>query len=207
MNSSKISQIIALADEFEQQTSVPEPTDHRNDYNVKYQTQRDMLAKFYNFFHNRLRATIGRMESDLGTLKERNFDKSMWSLLARLYKHLESIYARVSQEKPYSAAQELVDYVNDRQRRAVIDNLDFLARHHLESTKPETSTPLPSTVKQVGEAESLGMLSSLADQIKEHMEKNPLIVEPITTPPPAKRETPGAQHPSVAIGPEEKTKG
>lgn len=206
MNSSKISQLIALADEFEQKTVIgPEPTG-RNDYNNKYQAQRDMLAKFHSFFSSHLRATIGQMESDLGTLRERDFDKDMWSLLARLYKHLETIYGHINFEKPYSAARELVEYVNDRRHRSVIDNLEFLAHHHLEKTTPETSFPLPSVLKHITEAKSLEMLKELATQAKEHIENNPLIVEPITTPPPGKRDVPGAEHPSVAIGPEEKTR-
>ncbi len=207
MNSSKISQIIALADEFEQQTTMTDPTDRRNDYNVKYQVQRDMLAKFYDFFHSRLRTVMGQMESNLGTLRARNFDKDMWNLLVRVYKHLENIYSHINHDKPYLAAQELVDYVNDRQRRAVIDNLDFLARHHLEQTKPETLAPLPPIAKHITEAESLGNLKELAAQIKEHMEKNPLIAEPITTPPPGRRENPAAQHPDQPVGPEALTKG
>lgn len=195
MTSPKVLQLIALAEEFEQKTIVTGPD--KGEYNRKFQAQREMLAKFYDSFRSELRSTMGQMEGDLATLRERHFDKAMLALLAKVYRHLEEIYQHLTPEKPYKAAEELVNFVNERHQRSVIDNLQFLAKHHLEKTKPETLAPLPATVRHITEAKSLSMLKELAAEVRAHMDQFPLIDGLTPTPIPPRME------PSI-LGPEEK---
>lgn len=205
MTTFHIGRLVALADEFEEKLDKTVNLVNKDDYNIRFQAQREMLARFFQFFQRRLRTILSQMESDLGTLRERGFDANMRRLMAKVYAHLEEIFKKIDEEKPYFTAQELVDYVGDRHHRSIIDNLEFLAKHQLETTQPEVSGTLPPNVRQIITAESLPMLKDLATKLQQHMEQFPLLTYPIPTPPPP-RENPAAQHPGGVASQEEATK-
>jgi hypothetical protein len=197
--------MIALAEELEKKLDQTLMIGDGNNYNRQFHAQREMLARFYDFFHRYLRQVLSQMESDLGTLKGRNFDPNMRRLMVDVYRRLEEIFKKTDERKPYLAAQQLVDYVGDRHHRSVIDNLEFLAKHHLEATTPETAAPLPTNVRHIMEAESLPMVKRLVEKLKEHMEQFPLIDIPLPTPIPPPGLTPAVEHPAQPIGEQQVT--
>jgi hypothetical protein len=204
MTSYRTSRLIALAVEMEQKLDQTMMIGDGGNYNQQFQAQREMLTRFYDFFHRHLRQAMSQMESDIGILKVRGFDPNMRRLFIEVYKQMEEIYKHTSETKPYLAAQEFVDYVGDRHHRSIIDNLEFLAKHHLETTKPQTMAPLPKSMRHIVEVESPKMIKELAEKLKQHMEQFPLIAAFTPTPIPPRPE-PAVEHPTQPAGEGEKT--
>lgn len=176
--------------------------------NEKYQEQRNRLSKFYDHFTRQLRIIINEMGGDLFMLKERKFDPKMFSLFAKTYQELITINKSIQEDKPYRAAEKLVQYVFDRPTKMILDNLDFLAKHHLKVTNEDFVT---SDRLQHPQIRSIEALNELATELKDYMTQHPLIVPPgsagsetPTEPPPAaKRNLLG---PENKLGPDDKTK-
>lgn len=164
--------------------------------NEQFAKQRERLAEFYDHFSNSLRRIRNELESEIGTLRIRNFDPKMWKLLVKVFDTLLETYKSIDPEKPYVAAEKLVHYVFDRQTAMYIDNLDFLAKHHLKQTNVDFKT---SPVVGHPQMRSLDDLKSLAHGLREFMNRYPLI-KPLTTPPPQM----GLQQIVQDIGSEEK---
>lgn len=189
---------VALADERAQ---IETP------HNLEYQEQRNRLGEFYDHFRRQLRAIVNEMGGDLFMLRERKFDPKMFTLFGQVYQHLIELNKSIQEDKPYRAAEKLIAYVTDRPTRMVLDNLDFLAKHHLEVTNVDF---VPSARLQHPKIRSIDALKALAAQLKQSMEKNPLIVPPgmassetPTQPPPKTRDLFG---PDNTLGQEDKTK-
>lgn len=149
--------------------------------NEQFAQQRERLANFYEHFSNSLRRIRNELESEIGTLRERNFDPKMLKLLVKVFSTVVEIYREISSEKPYIAAEKLVHYVFDRQTAMYIDNLDFLAKHHLKQTNVDFKA---GPVLGHPQMRSLEDLKSLAHGLREFMNRYPMI-KPLTTPPPA----------------------
>jgi len=194
-----VENFVALADEG---------TIVQNPYNNEYQEQRGRLAKFYDTFNRQLRAIINEMEGDLWMLKERKFDPKLFKAMANVREDLIQIFKGIQEDKPYRAAEKLVFYVSNRPTKMVLDNLDFLAKHHLQVTNEDF---IPSARLQHPQIRSIDALGKLASYLKRFMEQHPLIVPPgigrsetPTEPPPAARRN--LLGPESKLGPEDKTK-
>lgn len=193
---------VALADEAAREGTVIKTP------NQEYQEQRNRLSEFHDHFTRKLRATINEMGGDMFMLKERRFDPKMFALLSKVYQELITLFKSIQSDKPYRAAEKLVHYVTDRPTKMVLDNLNFLAKHHLQVTNEDF---VPSARLQHPQFRSIDDLENLAAGLKKFMEDNPLIVPPgaagsetPTEPPPAmKRNLLG---PENKLGPEDKTK-
>lgn len=148
--------------------------------NEQFAQQRERLAQFYEHFTSSLRRIRNELESEIGTLRMRNFDPKMWKLLVKVFQTVVEIYRETNPEKPYIAAEKLVHYVLDRQTAMYIDNLDFLAKHHLKETNVDFKA---SPVLGHPQMRSLDALKALAHELRQFMERYPL-VKPLTTPPP-----------------------
>lgn len=190
---------VALADEGTNQGKTP---------NVIYQEQRDRLAKFHDHFKRQLRVIINEMEGDLWVLKQRRFDPKLFKALGNVREELINIFKSIQEDKPYRAAEKLVFYATNRPTKMVLDNLDFLAKHHLQVTNEDFVT---SAMLQHPKIHSIDALNKLVLELQDFMTNNPLIVPPgtatseaPTVPPPARG--PVVIEPENKLGPEEKTK-
>jgi hypothetical protein len=148
------------------------------------------------------------MGGNLYMLKERKFDHKMFALFAKTYQELITINKSIQEDKPYRAAEKLVQYVFDRSTKIILDNLDFLAKHHLKITNEDFVT---STQLQHPQIRSIDALKQLATELKDYMIQHPLIVPPgsagsetPTEPPPAARRS--FLGPENKLGPDDKTK-
>jgi len=200
MTSSNILRLIALAEELQQkidQTVVLEG--NKPKLNEQFEAQRE----FGRQFNDKLRALLSELNGDLYTLQARRFDSKMWRLLVNVKSELEKILSSLKENRPHEAAWKLVDYVNNRSTKSILDNLEFLSQHHMHTTQP--TGKLPPTTKHT-EIQFFQHLKGLATELKAYMELNPPLPVPGSGPPPP-RENPAAQHPDIAIGPEAKTKG
>ncbi len=168
--------------------------------NARFQYQRRHLAEFSRQFKSRLQIILAEMEGELFTLKEKKFDRSAWRELGKLWNHLGNIARQFNEEKPYLAASELVEFVHSRPTLIAMENIQFLANHHLEKTK-ESLPNIPGF--QHPQIRSLKLLKSLAEHADVYMEQNPLMPIPVPTPTPSLVPEPQMLAP---VGPEQPTR-
>lgn len=192
MTSPKIAQLMEkYADEGNQPTVVFEQSEGR------FTHQRKRLEEFSHKLHTKLGVIVNEMEHDIGVLKMRDFNKEMWRLLVQVWQHLEGIYKTFKQDKPYETANKIISYLNDRNTRAVIENLDFLGQDHLKKTNV-SFTPAPNFINP--EIRSLKLLVNFSKYLENYLKENPLIEKtksPFITPMPPKPEIPTWRPPAV----------
>ena len=186
-------QFIALA---EGDTKVSTPSN-------EYQAQRNRLSKFSEELEKGLRSAINEMSNDLSTLRYRDFDPKMFKLLGNIYQTLIDIIKSLDESKPYIAAEKVVRLVSERQTRIILENLEYLAKAHVSATNVDFT---PSPRLKHPEIRSFAVLRKLASELKQFMDKHPLIVPPgqlaPTVPPPALLRQ---REPEFTAGKEEET--
>jgi hypothetical protein len=200
MTSPKTLQLIALAEEMSNKMDKTVILDNKINPNIAFEAQREFARQF----KRKLRALIGELSGDLFTLKERQFDANMWRLAVKVKDELEKIWMEIKENNPHMMGWKFVDYVMDKPNRDIIDNLDFLAHHHLENTQPEAMKPLPIAMKHT-EVNSFKHLKEFAQETKDYMEKNPPLSIPGSGPPPPREPNPMAD-PSFLAPPDVSTK-
>lgn len=179
-----IQKVLEMADRFVTlaEGEKDDGTHIKTPHNLEYQDQRTRLTEFAYELAKQLRRVIGEMGSDLFTLKERQFDPKMFKMFSAAYQNLISMSKEIQEDKPYIAAEKLVHYVLERPNSIVLDNLDFLAKHHTRATnvdfKPSALFP---------EIRSIDELRRLAMHLRKYMAENPLINPPGQSAPPAAR--------------------
>lgn len=187
-----IQKVLEMADRFITlaESKRDDGTTIKTPHNLEFQDQRTRLAEFADHFSRSLRRVTSEMGSDLFTLKERRFDPKTFKAFGAVYQSLIDMFKGIQADKPYRAAEKLVSYVFDRPTRIVLENLDYLAKHHVQATNVDFA---PSATLQHPQIRSIDALNKLAVELKEFMEKYPLIVPPgainsekQTQPPPAK---------------------
>lgn len=134
--------------------------------------QHDRLFKFHEHLSKTLLRIISELGSEISTLKDRTFDSKMLGLLSKTYQGLINIYKHITENDPYLAAQELIRLVLEKPNAAVIDNLDFLAKHHLQSTNESLRT---GKLLQHPQINSLDKLKELANYCKTFIGKYPML--------------------------------
>lgn len=158
----------------------------------KFRLQRERLEHFYHNLHLKLRVVLGEMEGDIRVLKEQDFPRDTWRAFVNLWRDLLDISHQLTPEKPYQAASKLVGYVKTRPHRSIIDNLEFLTEHHLQTKMPEFQAGPKLQPVQV---RSLRLLKTLADHVEKFMADNPLLDVPAGIAP--------TTEPALTVKPEE----
>lgn len=172
--------------------------------NMKYQAQREKLAQFYDYFTGNLRAITNELGGDIVVLRERKFNSKMLKMMSDVYQDLIELGKSISSEKPYDAAEKLVNYVLNKPTGPVIDNLDFLAKHHLKTTNVDF---LEDKMLKHPQIRSLDKLKILSNQLSKFMAENPLILPPSPSGPPSPRIMETMEDiPSFTAGEEDKTR-
>jgi hypothetical protein len=136
---------------------------------ARFKHQRHRLAEFAHQLFSRFRLILAEIEGDLVVLRERQFDPDMQKILIKVWRELEQIFKGFNQDKPYLVAQKLVEYVKSRSTRSILDNLDFLAKHHLQQTSEDIS---PSFQPQI---RSITLLLNLAEHVEKYIAEHPLL--------------------------------
>jgi hypothetical protein len=188
MTSPKVLQLMKkYADEGNQPTVMLEQSEGR------FTHQRKKLEEFSHHLQTKLRVVISEMEHDISVLKMRDFDKNMWKLLVGVWQHLESIYKTFHQDRPYDTAKKIIDYTNDRNTRAIIENLDFLGKDHVKKTNVDFA-PTPNFINP--EIRSLKLLLTLSNYVENYIKENPLM-EKVKNPMLPRAEMPTWQPPAT----------
>jgi len=146
--------------------------------NLDFKGQRLRFAEFYDMLKTKLRAIVGEMSGELKTLEVRGFDATMQELLNQTYHHLIAIYRDMEEDDPYAAGKALVEYALRKPHLSVLDNLDFLAKHHLSQTNADFGANSRMVNPQM---RSLDRLKELATKAEQFMTLYPIIEPPTQT--------------------------
>lgn len=165
-----------MAEKF---AALSETTQYRTPVNNEFQAQRDRLSKFYESFNDGLRRVRNEMEHEIGLLKMRGFDRKMLHLMSQVHNTILEIYKTIDPNKPYIAAEKLVRYVTERPSMPIIDNLDFLAKHHIKQTNVDFK---PGKFLVHPEIRSFDALKKLTTELRNFMVAHPLITTPTISP-------------------------
>jgi hypothetical protein len=171
--------------------------------NNEFQVQRERLVKFYEKFSTDLRRIRNELGSEIETLKMRGFDRKMFQLLVKVYENTTELHKEIDPEKPYIAAEKLVHYVLDKPNAPYIDNLEFLAKHHLKRTNVDFGA---GKNLQHPEMHGLENLKRLAMELRAFMAQHPLVLPPSQSNPPAGFAESLRDVPAFFAGKEDKTK-
>jgi hypothetical protein len=143
--------------------------------NEQYQAQRDMLSEFHEQFYGGIRSIISELGGDVLVLRGRKFEPSILKMLTKVHNDLVAITREINPDKPYIAAEKLVAYVLDKPNSHIIENLNFLTKHHVKTTNVDVkSTPSFSNPKM----QSLDKLKVLAHHLKQFMSQHTLLADP-----------------------------
>lgn len=156
-------------------TLAAQETVYQSPVNIEFQNQRDRLTKFYGNFQSKLRAIISEIDGEIRILRERKFDDKMMKLLLKFHQDLISIYKEIDQDNPYPAAEKLVYYVLESPNKHIINNLDFLAKHHLQQTNVSF---MAGKILQHPEIRGLAAVKELAGHLRSFMAQYPMIKPP-----------------------------
>jgi hypothetical protein len=163
-------------------TSVPTALLEQSEGRFKHQQKR--MTEFAHGFQTKLRVLIAEMEHDISLLKERKFDRNMQVMMIKIWENLITIYRSFHQDRPYEAATKLIEYVHEKHTKDIIDNLDFLAQHHIKKTNVDFT---PMSAMENPEIKSLKLLTNLAQYLQNYIKENPLLEKtkpiPISYPP------------------------
>lgn len=135
--------------------------------------QSDRLFKFHEHLSKTLLRIISELGSEISTLKTRTFDTKMMGLFNKLYQDLINAYKHITENNPYVAGQELVRLVLEKPSSSIIANLDFLAKHHLQSTNEKGLRT--GELLQHPQIKSLDQLKTLAEYCRTFMSKYPML--------------------------------
>jgi hypothetical protein len=194
MKSSKVLQLIKKYADEPAGTVMFEQSENR------FKHQRQRLTEFSHSFHTRMRVLIAEIEYDIGILKDRGFDKDMRMLMTQIWVQLVEIFKAFKQDEPYKSAAKIIQYVRAKSTRSIIDNLEFLAKHHVEKTNVDFG---PSKVLVHPEIRGLTLLTSLTDYLEKYIKENPLLSkDPVITPMPPRQDAATWRPPAPNVTPQ-----
>lgn len=190
----KTRHLIALAEELADKQDKTVALEKRPaNINLQFEAQREFGRKF----RMDLRRIHGELSGDILMLKERQFDPKMRLLAEKVKEAVNKILQGVKESNPHASGWELVNYVLEKPHRDIIDNLDFLAKHHMQTTHPTTNFEIRSPIK-IAEVNGFQHLKELAHQVKNYMEDNPPLTVPTSSPPPPLQANPMADPAFIA---------
>jgi hypothetical protein len=135
------------------------------------------LSDFSHDLNIKLRTILDEIRNDIGALKAKGFSLSLLKEMVNVKNHLEQMSKDFNLANPYQTAQQIVAYTHARNTRAILENLDFFAEHHLEQNKEPLPVNFP---KQFGlqhpQIRCFKLLLSFGDYLQQYMEENPEIV-------------------------------
>lgn len=152
----------------------------------RFDAQRVKLEEYFYELYPALRRVLSEIEGDILALRTTGIDDGVLKTLGKVFHTLNDFVKRTTTENPYITIEKISEWLNDRNNKAVIDNLNFIIERFLAKNKPEINTH-----KGVSHLTVNG-LKNLIKQIEKanaYMQANPLLPDPrnaITAPPPKK---------------------
>lgn len=161
------------------------------------QEQQQSLEDFGYDFTDKLRAILGEMASDLGTLKEKGYDKAYWKQLGNLYQRLIEMRKDFDYYRPYVSVEKISNFIFSKEMFFIIQNLHHTIQKHLKENEVDFKAGPGLSQSR---ADSLKKLVSLLKTTNEYIKAHPLEMTPrdMPTSAPPKMETPKSDYKPVS---------
>lgn len=150
----------------------------------RFHAQRVRLEDFFYDFYQGLRKALSEVEGDLLALKEKSLEPSVLKMLGRVFRQIADLTKEASPENPYMAVNKLSDWLNNKNNKVIVDNLNFIIQKFLEENKVSFSPNKGLTNLSVN---GLKNLVKEIEKAKAYVDANPMLPDPreaITVPPP-----------------------
>lgn len=158
----------------------------QNDEESGLQDQRSKLSKFYHKFTRELYSLINEMDGDALVLKEKGLSPDLLKMFNGIKGHITSAVKQINPYIPYDGAMNLIEWANQKETKATLNNLNFIIQEFLKTNEVEFKVgPHLNQVR----VESITKLKNILKNIHEYIKENPLSdsKELPTVPPPARR--------------------
>ncbi|HEX2549580.1 MAG TPA: hypothetical protein VHM20_07115 [Gammaproteobacteria bacterium] len=136
----------------------------------KLEKQKEMFESFYYDNLSQLKAILNEMSGDLWLLKEKELPLDLRQLLSKIFQQLVDLYKEIDPQEPYSGTLKLINFVNSKSNKSILENLDFLIQKHLE--KNQIDFYRKNNLKQVSVL-SISHLLQLIPQLHQFILDNP----------------------------------
>lgn len=127
--------------------------------NKDWNAQRERLSQFYSDVMEQIRTIISNLGGDIITLRELKGNKDVRKHLALVYSKIIELSKNIDNKYPYEGVENLSQWVENRNNKILLENLDFLIQHELK--------------KAVEFYPSKGLISPYSNSIKKLMELAP----------------------------------
>jgi hypothetical protein len=150
----------------------------------KFHAQRARLEEFFFDFYQGLRRSLNEIEGDILSLKEAKMDPSVLKVLGQVFHQLNDITRQANPENPYLTVKKLLEWLNSKTNKSIIDNLQFIITNFLRNRKLDIKTN-----KRVSDLTINGLNNTIKEieKAKMYMDAFPMLPDPrdaITVPPP-----------------------
>lgn len=139
---------------------------------VKLAKYQQSMEDFYFETTGFLRTVLGEMEGDLIVLKNKNIDKNLYILLAKARNKISEFSLEIDPKNPYLGIQALINWADNRNNKAVLENLDFLLKHYSNISNIEF---IPITNVTQAKTDSVENFLILIKALKNHLANNPMM--------------------------------
>jgi len=142
----------------------------------KFEAQRKRLEDFFFDFYQGLRKSLNEIEGDLSVLKELKADIGTIKMLGRVFHQVNDLAKKATPERPYLAVEELNKWLNDKNNKSIIDNLNFIIDAIISKQKPKNDKNfIPTAILGI---KGLKNLVKEIEKAKIYMDKNPMLPDP-----------------------------
>lgn len=138
------------------------------------QQEKERLLDFKSQLNTQFGNILNELEGDLLTLRIKKFPKEDWRELVKLHRQLLDFKKSLLDDKPYAAAQKIIDVVNNRNIKAKLTTFNHIINHFLENNQVDLESGPNSGLKQVS-VNSLTKLQEFAQKLRNYMIEHPLM--------------------------------
>lgn len=157
-----------------------------HEHNQKWQEQRDRLETFYFDTSRFFRNLINEMDGDLLVLKHKDVHEDVIKMFSKFTHDLLKLYLDIDPTHPYAGMEKLVNWVDSKQTKNLLENLEFLIQTYLKKEKIEFEQTPNMKHPQFS---SIQKLLTIIPKLRNFMVEHPMLPDPrsvSTVPPPMK---------------------
>lgn len=138
----------------------------------KFKAERERLSKFYDQIEREFTQILNEMEGDLLTLKVKEYPRPELKEFIKVFQYLIQLKKHALNYRPYEAAQQIINFINNRGFKAQIAALNMSAQHFVQNTQVDFDQSL-GRLHQAS-IKSLEKLQPFAEKLYTYMIEYPL---------------------------------
>lgn len=147
--------------------------------------QRLRLEEMFHDLYQGFRSSLNEIEGDILALKVMGLDSDTLKAMGKVVHDINHLVKQLNPENPYIVINQLYAWINDRNNKSILDNLDFITKAFVKKQQNFSLSKGVGTLKVNG----LSNLVNKINEAKAYADQNPLLPDPrelATVPPPGK---------------------